>query len=76
MNERISIDPNVCHGRPVVRGTRVLISNILGAPGSGDTMEEVLADYPNICREDVLAAIEFGGELPRFEEAPYEATAP
>ncbi len=76
MNERISIDPDICHGRPVVKGTRVLVSNILGALGSGNTIEQVLADYPNISRQDVLAAIEFGGELARFEESPYEAALP
>jgi len=72
MNDRISINPNVCHGKPVIKGTRVLVGNILGALGSGDTIEEILEDYPNISRQDVLAAIEFGGQLSRFEEAPYE----
>ncbi len=76
MNERISIDPNICHGRPVIKGTRVLVANLLGALGSGDSMEQVLADYPNISRQDVLAAIDFGGELSRFEESPYEAALP
>ena len=76
MNARISINPNVCHGKPVVRGTRVLVGNILGALGSGDTIQGVMEDYPNISREDVLAAIDFGGQLSRFEEAPYEVCAP
>lgn len=76
MNQRISIDPNVCHGKPVVKGTRVLVGNILGALGAGDTVEQVLQDYPNISREDVLAAMEFAGQLSRFEEAPYEVGAP
>jgi len=75
MNERISINPNVCHGKPVIRGTRVLVGNILGALGSGDTVEEIIEDYPSISREDVLAAIDFGGQLSRFEEAPYEVCA-
>ncbi len=75
MNERISITATVCHGQPVIRGTRVLVANILGALGSGDSIEELLEDYPNITREDILAAIDFGAELSRFEEAPYEASA-
>jgi uncharacterized protein (DUF433 family) len=73
MNKRISIDQNVCHGKPVIKGTRVLVSNILGALGSGETLEEILEDYPNISREDVLAALDFASQLSRFEEAPYEA---
>ena len=76
MNERISIDPNVCHGKPIITGTRVLVGSILGALGSGDTVEEVLEDYPNITREDVLAAIDLGGQLSPFEEAPYELCTP
>lgn len=74
MNERIAIDPAICHGKPVIQGTRVLVTNILGALGSGDSMETVLEDYPNLTREDVLAAIRFGAALSRFEERVYEAT--
>lgn len=73
MNERISIDPKICHGKPVIKGTRVLVANILGSLGSGDTVEMILEDYPNVSRDDVLAAIDFGAQLSRFEEAPYEA---
>ena len=74
MNDRIQIDSRVCHGKPVLRGTRVLVSTILGALGGGDSIEDVLADYPNITEEDIRAALAFAGELSRFEEAPYEAT--
>lgn len=62
MNERVWIDPQVCHGKPVIHGTRVLISTLLGALAGGDTIEAILEDYPNITREDVLAALEFAGE--------------
>ncbi|WP_244156321.1 DUF433 domain-containing protein [Desulfonatronospira thiodismutans] len=41
MNERITIDANICHGKPVIKGTRVLVANILGALGSGDSIEEM-----------------------------------
>ncbi|MDT8392022.1 MAG: DUF433 domain-containing protein [Lentisphaeria bacterium] len=72
MNQRIEINPSICHGKPVVRGTRVLVCNILGALAGGDSIESVLEDYPNITRDDVLASLDFGGQLSRFEEAPYE----
>ncbi len=71
MNSRISITPDVCHGKPVIRGTRVMVATILGALAAGDSTETVLADYPNITREDIQAALEFAGELSRFEELPY-----
>ncbi|MBU4272522.1 MAG: DUF433 domain-containing protein [Planctomycetes bacterium] len=76
MHDRIQIKPEICHGRPVIKGTRVLVANILGALSGGDSIETVLDDYPNITREDVFAALAFGGELSRFQEAPYEAFAP
>lgn len=58
MNNRIHISPNSCHGKPIIKGTRVLVNNILGALSAGDTIEQILEDYPNISREDVYAAIE------------------
>jgi len=72
MNERIQIDSKVCHGKPIIRGTRVLVSTILGALGAGDSIETVLEDYPNITRDDVYAALSFAGRLCHFEETPYE----
>jgi len=55
MNERIEINPMVCHGSPVIRGTRVLVSQILGALSGGDSVNDVLEDYPSITAEDVSA---------------------
>ncbi len=72
MNSRISISPEVCHGKPVIKGTRVLVSNILGALASGETIEEVLEDYPNITKKDVYAALDFGRELSSFETHAYD----
>ncbi len=59
MNYRISISPNICHGKPVIKGTRVLVSNILGALSTGETIEQIIEDYPNITRDDIYAALEF-----------------
>lgn len=75
MNDRISIKPDVCHGKPVIQGTRVLVSTILGALAGGDSIEEVLKDYPNITREDIASALSFASELSSFQEASYQATA-
>ncbi|RFC51916.1 MAG: Uncharacterized conserved protein, DUF433 family [Verrucomicrobia bacterium] len=66
------MNPSVCHGRPVIRGTRVLVSTILGAMASGDSIEDVLADYPNLRKEDIEAALEFASRLSDFQTAEYE----
>ena len=72
MNSRIEINPAICHGSPVIRGTRIMVSQVLGALSGGDTIEDVLADYPSLSAEDVLAVFDFAGSLARFEETPYE----
>ncbi len=69
---RIQIDPDVCHGKPVIRGTRVLVSTLLGAMSGGDSIETLLQDYPTVTEEDVRAALAFAGEACRYEEFPYE----
>jgi uncharacterized protein (DUF433 family) len=72
MNTRISINPNVCHGKPVITGTRVLVSNILASLAAGESVAEILVNYPSIAEKDIQAALEFGSELAQFESLPYE----
>lgn len=75
MNERIHIDPVVCHGKPVIRGTRVLVSTLLGALAGGDTIDMLLEDYPGITREDISAALEFAKDLSDYQVSNYETVA-
>lgn len=58
--ERFPSDPSVCHGEPTVRGLRSPAENLLEPLSAGMTMEEVLADYPDLEQDDLLAALEFG----------------
>lgn len=62
MLERISIDPKVCFGRPVIKGTRIWVSLILDLLASGDGIDTILQEYPQLTYEDVLACIAFGAE--------------
>ena len=71
LNDRIEINPAICHGKPVVRGTRVMVSQILGALSGGDSIADVLADYPSITSKDLLAVFAFAGSLAQFEDMPY-----
>jgi len=75
MNDRLQIVPDICHGKPVIRGTRVLVATVLGALAGGDSMETILEDYPNISRVDVQAALEFASRLSDYEESSYDAVA-
>lgn len=67
MLDRITTNPAVCHGKPVIKGTRVMVGTILGALGAGDSVEQVLADYPTLTREDVQAALTFASRLANRE---------
>ena len=63
--QRISADPAICFGKPCIRGTRIWVSLLLDFLASGSTIEQILADYPHLTREDILAAIAYGAEMSR-----------
>jgi uncharacterized protein (DUF433 family) len=62
---RVSIDPQVCFGKPCIRGHRIWVSLILDLLASGQTPEEILANYPGLQMEDILACIAYGAEMSR-----------
>jgi len=63
--KRISINPNVCFGKPCVRGTRIWVSLILDFMANGMTVQELLEEYPQLTEDDVRAAIAYGAEMSR-----------
>jgi len=67
LSERISFDPAVCHGKPVVRGTRVLVANVVGAVAAGQSTSAILQDYPSLKADDISACLEFAGHLAAME---------
>ncbi len=60
---RITIDENVCHGKPTIRGLRYPVQNMLELLASGMTIKELLKDYPDLEREDFLACLEYAARL-------------
>jgi uncharacterized protein (DUF433 family) len=60
---RITIDPAICHGKPCVRGLRYPVETLLELLSSGMTFEEILSDYPDLEREDLLAVLAFAARL-------------
>ncbi len=63
--KRISIDPNICFGKPCVRGHRIWVSLILDLLAGGMSHAEILADYPGLTDEDIRACIAYGAEMSR-----------
>jgi uncharacterized protein (DUF433 family) len=67
--DRISREPGVCGGEPVLKGTRVTLRTILASLSQGDPIEEILADYPTLSIDDVRAVIAFAADAAR-EDLP------
>ena len=63
MSDRITIDPAVCHGKPCIRGLRYPVENVLEWLASGMTTDEILKDYEDLEREDILAALSYAARL-------------
>ncbi|RUR72084.1 DUF433 domain-containing protein [Chlorogloeopsis fritschii PCC 9212] len=62
---RISIDPNICFGKPCIKGHRISVALILDLLAGGETIETILEEYPGLEREDILACIAYGAEMAR-----------
>lgn len=67
MNDRIVIDAKICHGKPVIRGTRVPVSIVVGSLAAGMSMEEIQREY-DVTPEDIRAALEFANDLIEREQ--------
>ena len=73
LHERITIDPEICHGKPTIRGLRYPVTMILELLSAGMTTEEILADYEDLEREDIPAALDYATRHLKFP--PKEPTA-
>lgn len=65
--DRITIDPDINHGKPVIRGLRYPVENMLELFSSGMSIEEILADYEDLVREDLLAVLEYATRLSQIK---------
>ncbi|HEY5607001.1 MAG TPA: DUF433 domain-containing protein [Alphaproteobacteria bacterium] len=72
--DRITLDPDVLAGKPIIRGTRVAVEFVVALFANGWSETEVLRNYPNLTREDLLACLQYAGELMRSEKV-YPLTA-
>jgi uncharacterized protein (DUF433 family) len=60
---KIVVDPDICNGQPVIAGTRITVQTVLEFLAAGDSIDEVLEEYPSLSREDVMDCIRFSSEL-------------
>ena len=69
---RISIDSGICHGQACVKGTRIPVHQIVRMLANGDTVEDLLAEYPSLSREDIMACLEYAAELAEEQVTPIQ----
>ncbi len=70
MHERISIDPRICHGQACIKGTRIPVYQIVRMLANGDTIEDLLKEYPTITKEDILACLDYAAALAEEQVTP------
>ena len=68
MNECIAVDPQICSGQPVIRGTRIMVKNILGMVAGGYTLDRIVQAYPELTAQDVSAALEYAAQVVAEEQ--------
>ncbi|GEM_PF-3514987 len=70
MKNRNEVNPDICHGKPVISRTRMMVRNILGALAGGDSIQNILLNYPELTQTDIKAAIAYAIELVDLFSAP------
>jgi uncharacterized protein (DUF433 family) len=75
MYARISVDPNVCHGQACIKGTRIPVHQIIHMLANGDTIEELLIEYPSLEREDILTCLDYAASLAEEQVTPIDVLA-
>ena len=72
MFDRISIDPNICHGEACIKGTRIPVHQIVHMLANGDTLDELLEEFPSITKEDIFACLDYAASLTEEQVTPIE----
>ncbi|MBD2705125.1 DUF433 domain-containing protein [Spirosoma sp. BT702] len=73
MSPRITIDPAICHGKPTIRGSRLLVTTVLELLAGGATWDELLMDYPNLEVDDIKGCLDYAVQLAHFKSYPLAA---
>lgn len=72
MNERISVNPKICHGQVCIKGTRIPVHQVIRMLANGDKIEELLEDFPSLKVEDIYACLDYAASLAEEQITPIE----
>jgi uncharacterized protein (DUF433 family) len=70
--DRISINANICHGQACVKGTRMPVHQIVRMLANGDTVEDLLSEYPYLSREDIMGSLDYAADLAEEQVTPIQ----
>jgi uncharacterized protein (DUF433 family) len=70
MQKRITINPKICHGQACVKGTRIPVYQVIAMLANGDTIDDLLIQYPSLKREDILACLDYAASLAQEQITP------
>jgi len=70
MNNRITVNPDICHGKPTIRGSRLLVTTILELLAGGAPWSELLEEYPSLEADDISACLDYAVQLAHFKSIP------
>ena len=73
MNELITVDPGVCHGQACIQGTRIPVHQIIHMMANGDSMEDILKEYPSLGNDDIFACLDYAATLAEEQITPIES---
>jgi uncharacterized protein (DUF433 family) len=63
MKSSITVDPDICNGKPIIADTRISVQTVMEFLAAGDSIEEILEEYPSLSREDIYACLQFATKL-------------
>lgn len=70
MNNRITVNPDICHGKPTIRSSRLLVTTILELLAGGASWSELLEEYPSLEADDIRACLDYAVQLAHFKSIP------
>ena len=73
MSKRIIINPKICHGQACIKGARIPVHQIVHMLANGDTIEDLLEEYPSISKEDILSCLDYAASLAEEQVTPIES---
>ena len=72
LSDRISVNPAICHGQACVKGTRIPVHQIVHMLAGGDTVDDLLTEYPSLSREDIMACLDYAADLAEEQITPIQ----